>query len=66
MRSMTGSRGCSFPHGIRRALRAALERLLEDPALRDRLGRAGREKVEQELSWDAATRATISAYRDAQ
>ena len=48
------------------ALRAALERLLEDPELRERLGRAGREKAEQELSWDAATRATISAYRDAQ
>jgi glycosyltransferase involved in cell wall biosynthesis len=46
------------------ALRAALERLLEDAELRGRLGRAAREKARAELSWYAATRATIEAYRD--
>ena len=61
-----GVTGLLVPPRDPHALRAALERLLEDPELRERLGRAGREKAERELSWDAATRATISAYRDAQ
>jgi len=47
------------------ALRAALERLLEDPELRRRLGEAGREKAHAELSWEAATATTIAVYRDA-
>ena len=48
------------------ALRAALERLLADAELRRRLGEAAREKARAEFSWDAATKATIAAYRDAQ
>jgi glycosyltransferase involved in cell wall biosynthesis len=44
------------------ALRAALSRLLADPALRERLGAAARAKAAAELSWDTATRATILAY----
>ncbi|MBA3402367.1 MAG: glycosyltransferase family 4 protein [Actinobacteria bacterium] len=47
------------------ALRAALERLLEDPELRRRLGEAGREKAHAELSWEAATATTIAVYRAA-
>jgi colanic acid/amylovoran biosynthesis glycosyltransferase len=47
------------------ALRAALERLLGDEALRSRLGAAARERVARELSWSATTAAAISAYRDA-
>lgn len=47
------------------ALRAALERLLEDPELRRRLGEAGREKAHAELSWETATATTIAVYRDA-
>ncbi len=35
------------------ALAQAILRLLADPALRDRLGQAGRRKVEQELNWPA-------------
>jgi glycosyltransferase involved in cell wall biosynthesis len=46
------------------ALRAALERLLGDAELRRRLGEAGRERARAELSWDAATQATLRAYRD--
>ena len=46
------------------ALRSALERLLGDPELRDRLGRAGREKAERAL-WEASTEATIAVYRAA-
>ena len=47
------------------ALRAALERLLADRALRDRLGRAARARACERFSWDAATRSTIEAYRTA-
>ncbi len=47
------------------ALRAALERLLGDRALRDRLGEAARAWARDRFSWDAATKATIAAYREA-
>ncbi len=44
------------------ALRAALERLLADPALCRRMGEAGRRRARERFSWEAATRATIAAY----
>jgi glycosyltransferase involved in cell wall biosynthesis len=47
------------------ALRRALERLLADPDLRDRLGAAGRERVRARFSSDAVTEATIAAYEEA-
>lgn len=46
-------------------LREALVRLLADPALRARLGAAARSRAREDLSWDAATRATILAYEAA-
>ena len=45
------------------ALRGAIERLLDDPELRRSLGAAARELALAELSWDAATSATLAAYR---
>jgi type III pantothenate kinase len=47
------------------ALRAALERLLKDRELRDRLGANGRKAARERFSWAAATEATIQAYREA-
>jgi glycosyltransferase involved in cell wall biosynthesis len=44
------------------ALRAALERLLGDAGLRERLGRAAREDA-RALSWDGFAEATLAAYR---
>ncbi len=44
------------------ALRAAIERLLADRSLRERLGSAARERVRDELSWKEATEATVAAY----
>jgi glycosyltransferase involved in cell wall biosynthesis len=60
-----GVTGLLVPPRDPAALRSALERLLGDPELRDRLGRAGREKAERELSWEASTEATIAVYRAA-
>jgi glycosyltransferase involved in cell wall biosynthesis len=47
------------------ALRAAIERLLGDPELRARLGAEAREKARTELTWKAASAATLAAYRRA-
>jgi glycosyltransferase involved in cell wall biosynthesis len=44
---------------------AAVERLLDDPALRERMGAAGRVRVENELSWQHSERALLSAYERA-
>ncbi len=46
------------------ALRAALERLLADATLRDRLGQAARARVMSDLSWDATVAGLTAAYRD--
>jgi len=47
------------------ALRAALERLLADRPLRDRLGEAARAWAREQFSWQTATEQTIAAYRTA-
>lgn len=44
------------------ALRAAIERLLADPALRSRLGTAARARARERFSWPTATAATLAAY----
>jgi starch synthase len=57
-----GETGLLVPSGDVFALRAALRRLLDDPALRRRMGEAGRDRVRERLSWEAVTEATIAAY----
>lgn len=47
------------------ALRAAIERLLADRALRDRLGAAAGTRARERFSGTAATQALVSAYREA-
>jgi glycosyltransferase involved in cell wall biosynthesis len=54
--------GLLVPPADAGALRAALERLLGDAELRQRLGTAARERAQERWSWDAATRATLEAY----
>ncbi len=61
-----GVTGLLVPPRHPAALREAVERLLGDPELRRRFGRAGRERARRELSWEDVTGATIAAYRDAQ
>ncbi|CAN5702892.1 glycosyltransferase family 4 protein [soil metagenome] len=43
----------------------ALERLLDDPARRDRMGAAGRERALVEFSWRAVAESTVAAYQHA-
>lgn len=50
-----GESGLLVPPGDAEALRRTLDRVLASPALRDRLGRAGRE-VASEYSWDEQAR----------
>jgi glycosyltransferase involved in cell wall biosynthesis len=59
-----GVTGLVVPPGDRGALRAALELLLADAALRERLGAAAREKARIEYAWPAATAALLLAYAD--
>ena len=60
-----GKTGLLVPPGDITALRLALERLLGDPALRRRLGEAGRERARAELAWDVVLERTLEAYDDA-
>ncbi len=57
-----GVTGLLVPPRDPAALRAALERLLGDAELRQRLGAAAREHARERFSWDAATAATMRAY----
>jgi len=60
-----GVTGLLVPPRDPAALRAAIEELFADGPLRRRLGAAGREAARTRFSWDAATEATIRAYRHA-
>jgi len=45
-------------------LEAALAALLDDPERRERMGRAGRRRVQELFSWRAVAAATAAAYED--
>ncbi|MEU5341394.1 glycosyltransferase family 4 protein [Streptomyces sp. NPDC020766] len=47
------------------ALAAGLSKLLGDPALRARLGTAGRERVLRHFTWAKAAEGTVARYREA-
>jgi glycosyltransferase involved in cell wall biosynthesis len=56
-----GVTGYLVEPGDREGLRAALERLLADPALRRRMGAAARQAVRR-CSWETVTDETLAAY----
>src|SRR5581483_6459428 len=59
-----GETGVLVPPGDVDALRAELERLLDDAELRARLGAAAREHAREAFSWAAATDATLAVYHE--
>jgi starch synthase len=50
------------PHQFSAGLAAAINRLLRDGTLRERLVRAGRERVEREFAWPAIAQQTADLY----
>jgi glycosyltransferase involved in cell wall biosynthesis len=60
-----GETGLLVPPSDPAALRAALEQLLGDRELRERLGRAARERARGAFSWERATALTVQAYERA-
>jgi glycosyltransferase involved in cell wall biosynthesis len=58
-----GETGFLIPVGDHRALAAALKPLLDDPELRRRMGRAGRERVVRHFSEREMVARTIELYR---
>jgi glycosyltransferase involved in cell wall biosynthesis len=59
-----GVTGVLVPPRDPKTLRAALQGLLGDEALRQRYGSAARTRARDELSWTAATSATIRTYQE--
>jgi glycosyltransferase involved in cell wall biosynthesis len=57
-----GKNGLFFAPGDHAGLRDALRRLITDPALRERMGEAGRKKVAQNYTADAVTGRVIKLY----
>jgi glycosyltransferase involved in cell wall biosynthesis len=58
-----GETGLLVPPRDAAALRAAVERLLADPTLRERLGRAARDRARERFGWDAVIERTLDVYR---
>jgi glycosyltransferase involved in cell wall biosynthesis len=59
-----GETGYLVRYGDRDAMRNALLRLLRDPDLRDRFGRAGRQRVEAYFTWDRVVDMLEEIYRE--
>jgi glycosyltransferase involved in cell wall biosynthesis len=59
---VNGETGILVEPGNVAALRAALERLLDDPELRRRMGEAGRLRAAEHFSWAVVTQKTLAVY----
>jgi glycosyltransferase involved in cell wall biosynthesis len=57
-----GDAGLVVPEGDSRALALALTQVLFDPHLRERLGHTGRDRVEQNYTWDIVANKTYELY----
>lgn len=61
---VVGDAGVTVPAGDDHALEQAIAGLLDDPARREKLGRAGRERMEQQFCWQLAAGEMTRYYRD--
>jgi len=62
--SLDGLTGLTVPPGDPKALAAALNALLDDPARRVAMGAAGRRRVREEFSAELMARRTLEVYRE--
>jgi glycosyltransferase involved in cell wall biosynthesis len=60
-----GVSGILFPVGDVSALIAAIERIGSDPALRESMGRASKERAAQHFNEDKVVEIVMETYRDA-
>jgi glycosyltransferase involved in cell wall biosynthesis len=58
-----GETGLLVAPGDPSALATALGRALDDPALRDRVGAAGRDRVLERFTWRKTAEGTVEQYR---
>jgi len=59
-----GSAGMLVPPEDPVALAGAIKRLLADKPLRQRLGEAGRKRIEEAFSWEDAAKKTLEIYKE--
>jgi len=59
-----GSAGILVPPEDPVALAGAIKRLLADKPLRQRLGQAGRKRIEEAFSWEDAAKRTLEIYKE--
>ena len=62
---VVGDAGILVPPSDPEALAGAIQTLLKDPVLADRLGRAGHRRVLRHFTWKRAAEKTTAAYREA-
>jgi glycosyltransferase involved in cell wall biosynthesis len=61
---LDGENGFLVPVGDARAVARAIRRLVDDPGLRGRMGRRGRELAEDGFGVEAVSRRTVDVYRE--
>ena len=59
-----GEAGTLVPPADPEALATAIKRLLGDRQLRDRMGEAGRKRVQMNFNWEQAVRKTLQVYEE--
>ncbi len=59
-----GEAGILVPPAQPEALAAAIRTLLDNASLREKMGEAGRKRIESEFTWERAARKTVEVYRE--
>ena len=63
-REVVGDSALQVPPGDSNAIRMAMESLISDHELRERLGRAARKRLEENFGWPSVTERYLSTYRE--